>query len=107
MLDNPLTVDITDQPDFIFLPLLSQIYSNAWNCESPNLKAAIADTTAFIREMVVSVGVTSFPRIVLPVATIRSNLESELFTPELMEEMRDSVIGQSDCDFIMRHVIRI
>ncbi|KAI5481071.1 UDP-galactose translocator, glycosyltransferase family 47 protein [Pseudohyphozyma bogoriensis] len=79
-------------PDFIYLPVLSQLYSNPWNCDNVDLADAIRQTTAYIRQIVASVGPTSYPRIILPVATIRSNLERELFTPELMEEIKDSVV---------------
>lgn len=79
-------------PDFIYLPILSQLYSNPWGCQDPTLMEGIKQTTAFIRQIVASVGRTPYPRIILPIATIRSNLERELFKPEFMEEIRDSVI---------------
>jgi hypothetical protein len=95
MIDYPNTVPYVNynQPvDFIFIPIHSQIYSNPWNCNSPKLLEGIAQTTTFIREMVRLVGVTPYPRIILPIATIRSNLEKEVFTAEFMEEMKNSVI---------------
>ncbi|KAM0751822.1 hypothetical protein T439DRAFT_342743 [Meredithblackwellia eburnea MCA 4105] len=79
-------------PDFIYLPILSQLYSNPWGCQDPDLIEGIKQTTRYIRQIVDSVGATEYPRIILPVATIRSNLERELFKPELMEELKDSVI---------------
>lgn len=82
----------TPAPDFIFLPVLSQIYSNPWGCQDPDLIEGIKQTTNYIRQIVASVGPTEYPRIILPVATIRSNLERDLFLPELMEELKDSVV---------------
>ncbi|KAK4705359.1 solute carrier family 35 (UDP-sugar transporter), member A1/2/3, partial [Phenoliferia sp. Uapishka_3] len=79
-------------PDFIYLPILSQLYTNPWGCQNPDLHDAIKQTTRYIRQIVASVGPTDYPRIVIPVATLRSNLEKELFTPELMEELKDSVV---------------
>lgn len=82
----------TPAPDFIFLPLQSAVYANPWNCESALLARGIQQTTDYIRSVVASVGKTSYPRIVIPVTTLRSNLEHVLFTPELMEELKDSVV---------------
>ncbi|BGP29323.1 hypothetical protein JCM10296v2_001062 [Rhodotorula toruloides] len=81
----------TPAPDFIFLPLLSQMWSNPWGCQAPELKEAIERTTQYVGDLAASVGKTDYPRIVLPIATIRSNLES-VFTTEVMEELRDSVV---------------
>ncbi|KAK4702927.1 solute carrier family 35 (UDP-sugar transporter), member A1/2/3, partial [Phenoliferia sp. Uapishka_3] len=103
-LDNILTTRFTDyshnipllssspSPDFIFVPILAQLYSNPWGCQDPDLLDSIKQTTSFIRDLVASVGPTPYPRIIIPVATIRSNLERQLFSPELMEEIKDSVI---------------
>ncbi|KAL8280688.1 hypothetical protein RQP46_007011 [Phenoliferia psychrophenolica] len=82
----------TPSPDFIYLPIMSQMYSNPWGCQEPDLVEAIKQTTNYIRQIVATVGPTEYPRIILPVATIRSNLEKELFLPELMEELKDSVV---------------
>ncbi|GAA5887176.1 hypothetical protein JCM16303_002216 [Sporobolomyces ruberrimus] len=82
----------TPSPDFIFLPVLSQIWSNPWGCNSPVLKDGIAQTTRFLRDIVQIVGKTSYPRIILPLSPIRSNLERDVLTPEFMKEIRDSVI---------------
>ncbi|SCZ92521.1 BZ3500_MvSof-1268-A1-R1_Chr5-2g07939 [Microbotryum saponariae] len=79
-------------PDFIFLPLLSLFYSNPWNCESKSLQEGIRQTTEYIRAIVHSVGKTAYPRIILPIAGVRSDVEDKLFTPELMEEFKDSVV---------------
>lgn len=79
-------------PDFIFLPVLSQIWSNPWGCQVPDLAEGIRQTTQFLRSIVASVGPTDYPRIILPVAGIRSNLEAQILTPELMEKLKDSVI---------------
>ncbi|SGY68302.1 BQ5605_C004g02876 [Microbotryum silenes-dioicae] len=79
-------------PDFIFLPLLSLFYSNPWNCESKSLQEGIRQTTEYIRAIVHSVGNTAYPRIILPIAGVRSDVEDKLFTPELMEEFKDSVV---------------
>ncbi|GAA5976880.1 hypothetical protein JCM5350_007276 [Sporobolomyces pararoseus] len=82
----------TPSPDFIFLPVLSQIWSNPWGCNSPVLKDGIAQTTRFLRDIVQIVGKTSYPRIILPLSPIRSNLERDVLTPEFMAEIKDSVI---------------
>ncbi|GAA5923893.1 uncharacterized protein JCM15063_005492 [Sporobolomyces koalae] len=82
----------TPSPDFIFLPVLSQIWSNPWSCNSPVLADGIEQTTRFLRELVQIVGKTNYPRIVLPIATIRSNLEKGVLTPEFMKEIRESVV---------------
>lgn len=74
------------------LPILSQLYSNPWFCKAPELDDAIRRTTDYIRALAASIGETSYPRIVLPLATLRSNFENVLFTPELMEELRESVV---------------
>ncbi|GJN87831.1 hypothetical protein Rhopal_000786-T1 [Rhodotorula paludigena] len=78
-------------PDFIFLPILSQLWSNPWRCEATELRDAIERTTQFLRDLVASVGETPYPRIVVPIATLRSNLE-EILAPELMAELKDSVV---------------
>ncbi|GAA5894456.1 uncharacterized protein JCM6883_002108 [Sporobolomyces salmoneus] len=82
----------TPSPDFIFLPVLSQIWSNPWGCNSPVLKDGVAQTTRFLRDLVQIVGKTNYPRIILPLSPIRSNLEKEVLTPEVMAEIKDSVI---------------
>lgn len=95
MIDYPKTIPYrspSQTVDFYFVPIHSQIYSNPWNCDSPALREGIEQTTAFIREMVRLVGPTPYPKIILPLATLRSNLEKELFTPEFMEEMKNSVV---------------
>ncbi len=79
-------------PDFIFLPILSQVISNPWDCGEELLMQGIDQTVEYIREIVRSVGHSTYPRVVLPVTTLRSNLEEVLFTPELMEEIKDQVI---------------
>lgn len=82
----------TPSPNFIFLPVLSQIWSNPWGCQVPDLAEGIRQTTEYLRQIVASVGPTDYPRIILPVAGIRSNLEAQILTPEIMEELKDSVI---------------
>ncbi|GAA5902970.1 hypothetical protein JCM6882_009659 [Rhodosporidiobolus microsporus] len=82
----------TPSPDFIFLPVLSQIWSNAWGCTAPELLEGIRRMTQYLRDMSASVGETRYPRVVVPIATIRSNLERDIFTPEVMEELKDSVV---------------
>ena len=79
-------------PDFIFLPVLSQLWSNPWGCPDPDLLYAIERTTQLLREITAQIGPSPYPRIILPIATIRSNLERSVFTPELMDELKDSVI---------------
>ncbi|BGP37219.1 hypothetical protein JCM10449v2_001124 [Rhodotorula kratochvilovae] len=81
----------TPSPEFIYLPVLSQIWSNPWGCSAPELEEGIARTTQFLRDLAASVGPSPYPRIVVPIATLRSNLE-RIFTPELMEELKDSVV---------------
>ncbi|GAA5974127.1 hypothetical protein JCM11641_003450 [Rhodosporidiobolus odoratus] len=82
----------TPSPDFIYLPVLSQIWANPWGCNAPELLDGIRRTTQYMRDLAASVGQTRYPRIVVPIATIRSNLEREVFTPEIMEELKDSVV---------------
>ncbi|GAA5841185.1 hypothetical protein JCM3766R1_001697 [Sporobolomyces carnicolor] len=82
----------TTRPDFVFVPVLSQLWSNPWGCPDPNLHQGIADTTRLLRRLVQEVGPTSYPRIVLALSPIRSQLERDVFTPELMKEFRDSVV---------------
>lgn len=82
----------TTRPDFVFVPVLSQLWSNPWGCPDPNLHQAMADTTRLLRRLVQEVGPTSYPRIVLALSPIRSQLERDVFTPELMKEFRDSVV---------------
>ncbi|GAA6015564.1 hypothetical protein JCM10207_008127 [Rhodosporidiobolus poonsookiae] len=78
-------------PEFIYLPVLGQLWSNAWGCQAPELLEGIRRTTQYLRDLAASVGETRYPRIVVPIATIRSNLE-DVFTPEVMEELKDSVV---------------
>lgn len=52
----------------------------------------IRRTTNYIRAFANSVEGTSYPRIVLPLATPRGNFEKVLLTPEIMEELKDTVI---------------
>ncbi|SCV72558.1 BQ2448_4095 [Microbotryum intermedium] len=94
MIDYTHNVPIlaSPSPDFIFLPLLSLFYSNPWNCESKSLLEGIRQTTEYIRVIVHSVGKTAYPRIILPIAGVRSDVEDKLFTPELMDEFKDSVV---------------
>lgn len=66
--------------------------SNPWGCDSPRLREGIRQTVAFIRQLSASIGPGRYPRIVLPIAGIRSNLERDLFTDEIMKELSDSVI---------------
>ena len=80
------------QADFVFLPILSQVLSNPWNCGVETLTQGIDQTVEFIRATVRAVGKSEYPRVIIPVTTLRSNLEKVLFTPELMEELKDSVI---------------
>ncbi|BGP13220.1 hypothetical protein JCM10213_005010 [Rhodosporidiobolus nylandii] len=82
----------TPSPDFIYLPVLSQLWSNPWGCSAPELVDGIKRTTQYMRDLAASVGQTRYPRIVLPIATIRSNLERDVFTPGVMEEIQDSVV---------------
>ncbi|GAA5863328.1 hypothetical protein JCM1840_007489 [Sporobolomyces johnsonii] len=79
-------------PDFIYLPVLSQIWSNPWGCEHAELHYGIQRTTRFLRDMVAKVGPSPYPRIILPIAPVRSQLERNVLTPEIMDEIRDSVI---------------
>ncbi|GAA5976863.1 hypothetical protein JCM5350_007271 [Sporobolomyces pararoseus] len=79
-------------PDFIFVPVLSQLWSNPWGCPDPNLHLGMAQTTRLIRQLVKQVGPTPYPRIVLAISPIRSQLERDVFTPELMKEFKDSVV---------------
>ncbi|GAA5873279.1 hypothetical protein JCM3774_005930 [Rhodotorula dairenensis] len=78
-------------PDFLYMPVLSEIWANAWGCQAPEWKEAAARTTQFLRDLAKSVGDTAYPTIILPIATIRSNLD-RIFTPELMDELKDKVI---------------
>ncbi|GAA5936902.1 hypothetical protein JCM3775_002739 [Rhodotorula graminis] len=78
-------------PEFIYLPLLSQIWSNPWRCPAPELEDGIKQTTQFLRDLAAAIGPTPYPRIVVPVTTIRSLLEP-IFTPELMAELKDSIV---------------
>ncbi|GAA5863321.1 hypothetical protein JCM1840_007486 [Sporobolomyces johnsonii] len=82
----------TPSPDFIFLPVLSQIWSNPWGCSAPELLDGIRQTSQYLRDIVASVGETRYPRIILPIAPVRSQLERDILTPELMDEIKDSVI---------------
>ncbi|GAA5915064.1 uncharacterized protein JCM6883_004230 [Sporobolomyces salmoneus] len=82
-------------PDFIFVPLLSQLWSNPWGCPDPNLHLGMAQSTQLIRQLVKQVGPTPYPRILLALSPIRSQLERDVFTPELMEEFKDSVVAVS------------
>ena len=79
-------------PDFIYLPVLSQIWSNPWGCGSPTLHEGIKQTTEYIRQIAASIGKTPYPRLILPVAGIRSNLEASVLTTEFMEELKDSLV---------------
>lgn len=81
----------TPSPEFIFVPILSQIWSNPWGCTAQELKAGIDHTTQYLRDLAAAVGPTSYPRIVVPITTIRSLVEP-IFTPELMAKLKDSVI---------------
>ncbi|GAA5979075.1 hypothetical protein JCM10908_002796 [Rhodotorula pacifica] len=81
----------TPPPDFLFMPVLSEVWANAWGCKAPEWKEAAARTTQFLRDLAKSVGDTDYPPIVLPIATIRSNLDW-VFTPELMDELKDKVV---------------
>ncbi|KAK4052095.1 hypothetical protein OIV83_002389 [Microbotryomycetes sp. JL201] len=102
-LDNLLSARIVDyarlvpilanpSPDFIFLPVWGQALANSWHCEDPVLREGIQHTISYIRQIVASVGKSPYPRIILPLATIRSNFEHNLLTRKLMEEFKDSVI---------------
>lgn len=80
-------------PDFIFLPVLSYFYSNpGGECDAPRLHEGIRQTTSYIRQLAKSIGDTPYPRIILPLAGIRANLQHQLFTPEIMAELKDRVI---------------
>lgn len=78
-------------PDFLFLPLISEIWANAWGCKAPELEAAAVRVAHFVRDLAKSAGDATYPRIILPIATIRSNLDW-IFTPQLMAELRDKVV---------------
>ncbi|GAA5923909.1 uncharacterized protein JCM15063_005496 [Sporobolomyces koalae] len=80
------------QPDFIFVPVLSQLWSNPWGCPDPNLISGISRTTQLLRQLVAQVGPSPYPRIVLAISPIRSQLERDVFTPELMQEFNESVV---------------
>jgi len=86
---SSLTTD--PAPEFIYLPLLSQIWSNPWGCPAAELEDGIKQTTQFLRDLAAAIGPTPYPRIVVPVTTIRSLLEP-IFTPELMAELKDSIV---------------
>jgi hypothetical protein len=79
-------------PDFIFVPIRSQIFSNPWGCTAPDLLEGIRWTTKYIRALAESIGDTDYPRIVVPLATLRSNFEKEFLVPEIMEELKDKVV---------------
>ncbi|GAA5887187.1 hypothetical protein JCM16303_002221 [Sporobolomyces ruberrimus] len=82
----------TPPPDFIFVPILSQLWSNPWGCQDPNLLLGISQTTQLLRKLVAQVGPSSYPKIVVAVSPIRSQLERNVFTPEIMEEFKDSLV---------------
>ncbi|GAA6061178.1 hypothetical protein JCM10212_002391 [Sporobolomyces blumeae] len=92
MYTNTVPLLSTPSPDFIFLPVLSQIWSNPWGCQSPVLADGIRQTTQFLSDIVDIVGKTPYPRIILPLSPIRSNLERDVLTPEFMNKIKDSVI---------------
>ncbi|GAA6061177.1 hypothetical protein JCM10212_002390 [Sporobolomyces blumeae] len=79
-------------PDFIFLPVLSQIWTNPWGCGSPVLAEGIKETTQFLADVVHFAGNSTYPRVILPISPIRSQLERGVLTPEFMEEIKDSVV---------------
>ncbi|KAK4050569.1 hypothetical protein OIO90_005036 [Microbotryomycetes sp. JL221] len=102
-LDNILAARLVDyarlvpilgnpSPDFIYLPIWGQAVANSWFCEDKTLLDGIQQTISYIRQIVASVGDSPFPRIILPLSTIRSNFEHNLLTRKLMEEFKDSVI---------------
>lgn len=78
-------------PDFLYMPVLSEVWANAWGCDAPEWKQAAMRATQFLRDLAKSVGDTSYPPIVLPITTIRSNMDW-VFTPELMDELKDKVV---------------
>lgn len=78
-------------PDFLYMPVLSEVWANAWGCEAPEWKQAAMRATQFLRDLAKSVGDTSYPPIILPITTIRSNMDWVL-TPELMDELKDKVV---------------
>ncbi|GAA6029995.1 hypothetical protein JCM8097_009206 [Rhodosporidiobolus ruineniae] len=82
----------TPSPEFIYLPVLSQLWSNPWGCQAEELLDGIRRTTQYMRDIAASVGQTRYPRIIVPLTTLRSNFENDVFTPEVMEEIKDSVV---------------
>ncbi|GAA6022753.1 hypothetical protein JCM8202_002765 [Rhodotorula sphaerocarpa] len=78
-------------PEFLFLPLFSEIWANPWGCKREELASAAARVTQFIRDLAKSAGDTPYPPIILPLATIRSKFDS-VFTPDVMAELKDKVI---------------
>merc|ERR1711939_1280826 len=81
-------------PDFIYLPIIGQTLANPWGCDAPDLKSGIRETIDFVRSMAASIdnSTSTYPRLILPIAVIRSILEDSLLTPEIQRELADKVV---------------
>lgn len=88
----PSTFDDT-QPDFVFFALHELLHSEPLgNCSiSPEWTRAQEETTLELRRLAKSFAASPYPRIIVPVATIRKFENKRLLTPEIMEELKDSV----------------
>lgn len=99
-------------PDFIYLPIIGQTLANPWGCDAPDLKSGIRETIDFVRSMAASIdnSTSTYPRLILPIAVIRSILEDSLLTPEIQRELADKVVmvgieGAPRSPELMKYVI--
>ena len=96
-MDYPLSLPVarsaTDQkPDFIFLPFYSIYGSGGWGCDSRAYNEALAANTAAIIDFAESLPDAEYPRLILPIATVRNFQNKKILTPEAMEILREKVV---------------
>lgn len=80
------------KPDFYFLPLLTMYLSNPWFCSNKEFTSNITEQIAGVLDIIAMEESSEFPRFILPLAPIRTAMELNLFTPVVMEDIKDKVI---------------
>lgn len=96
-MDYPLQLPIArssadEKPDFIFIPFFSIIGSGGWSCDSKAFNEALAANTAAIVDFARSLPDAGYPRIILPIATVRNFQNNKLLTPEAMAALSEKVV---------------
>lgn len=96
-MDYPLQLPLArssadEKPDFIFIPFYSIIGSGGWSCDSKSFNEALDANTAAIISFALSLPDAGYPRIILPIATVRNFQNTKLLTPEVMEALREKVV---------------